>query len=474
MFDKKKSINTTKGMRILKHFEKVIRGRLVLENTVVDGEIGIDGGKIAFVAVNGEKLQGDKVEDFGKSYVFPGMIDEHVHCFSNPDEGFKPTSSAAAVGGITTFFDMPYDRPHPINNVDIFNDKVKRLEGKAYVDICLWATIAKHNGTDQIVPLAEAGAVAFKMSTFETDPFRFPRIPDPEILKAMTLIKNTDLRAAFHSENDDIIFSTIEEYKKTNKVYPRAHMETRPPVSETSAILKLLEFAYWTNVKLHIVHVSHPRSIDLIQQFKKQGVHVTSETCYPYLLLDVHSLEKFGPKAKMNPPVRYPEDVEKMWKHLMNGDIDLISSDHSPWGIEQKDIGNDNIFKAASGLPGVEIIVPLMFDSAVASGRLTPVEFAGLMSTHPAKVFNVPNKGMIASGYDADFTVIDPEQVTKIDKNSLHSKVKMTPFHGRTCRGKVVRTIVRGCTVYDGKNIVVEQGYGKFVAGSAAKQQVMK
>ncbi|MDN3954814.1 dihydroorotase [Sporolactobacillus laevolacticus] len=455
-------------------FDKVIRGRLVLKNKVVDGEIGIDKEKIAYIAANGETLEGDTILDFGKSYVFPGMIDEHVHCFSNPEEGFVPTSAAAAVGGVTTFFDMPYDRPHPINSVEIFKDKVKRMEGQSYVDICLWSTIAKQDGTDQILPLAEAGAVAFKMSTFETDPFRFPRIPDPEILKAMNLIKNTGLVAAFHSENDDIIFSMIDEYKKENKVYPRAHMETRPPVTETSAILKLLEFAYWTGVDLHIVHVSHPRSLELIKQFQQQGVHVTCETCYPYLLLDVHDLEKFGPKSKMNPPVRYPEDVKKMWEHLEKGTIDFISSDHSPWGLEQKDIGNENIFKAASGLPGVEIIVPLMFDSGVASGRLTPIEFANLMSTHAAEIFKVPNKGLIAEGYDADFTVIDPEQVTKIDKDKLHSKVKLTPFHGKECRGKVISTIVRGTVVYNGKEIAVQQGYGKFVAGAAAKQSVTK
>ncbi|UAK16383.1 dihydroorotase [Sporolactobacillus terrae] len=456
----------------MQHFEKVVRGKLVLKDRLVDGEIGITNEKIASIATDGEKLQGDAVLDFGKAYVFPGFIDEHVHCFSNPEEGFVPTSAAAAVGGVTTFFDMPYDRPHPINSVDLFKDKVKRMEGQTYVDICLWGTIAKQNGTDQILPLAEAGAVAFKMSTFETDPFRFPRIPDPEILKAMKLVKKSGLVAAFHSENDDIIFSMIDDYKKADKVYPRAHMETRPPVTETSAVLKLLEFAFWTGVHLHIVHVSHPRTIELIKQFQKQGVKVTCETCYPYLLLDVHDLEKFGPKSKMNPPVRYPEDVKRMWDHLEKGDIDFISSDHSPWGLEQKDIGNDNIFKAASGLPGVEIIAPLMFDSGVASGRLTPVEFAHLMSTHPAEIFNVPNKGLIAEGYDADFAVIDPEQVTEIDKDKLHSKIKLTPFHGKKCRGKVISTIVRGTVVYNGDELIGQKGYGKFVAGAAAKSSV--
>ncbi|NWQ44660.1 dihydroorotase [Bacillus sp. EB106-08-02-XG196] len=456
----------------MENFDLVVRGQLVLEDEVVIGEIGVNNGKISSIVKETNLLKGSRVLDFGKSFVFPGMIDVHVHCFSNPNEGFITTSSSAAAGGVTTFLDMPYDLPNPINNVDQFERKVKQLEAEAVVDICLWGTISKTGGTDQINKLAEAGAVAFKMSTFETDAYRFPRIPDPEIMRAMELIRETGLVAAFHSENDEIIVDLIDQYIEENKVYPRAHMETRPPVTETSAVLKLLEFAYWTGVKLHIVHVSHPRTIDLINLFKKQGVQVTSETCYPYLLLDVNDLEKHGPRAKNNPPLRNPEDVEGLWKHLQAGDIELISSDHAPWGLEHKEKGQDNIFLAASGLPGLEIIAPLMFDSGVAKGRLTPVEFAKLMAQHPAEVFQIPGKGKIAVQYDADFTVIDPEQSWIVDETKFRSHSKLTPFHGCKVQGKVVQTIVRGTTVYDGNEVTVKPGFGSFVPGKAAKKVV--
>lgn len=447
--------------------DTVIKGNIVLENEVLAGEIGIAGGSIEIIAPEGSGLKAAKVLDFGKSYVFPGFIDEHVHCFSNPDEGFEPTSLAAAVGGVTTFLDMPYDRPHPINNVEVFREKVSRLQKSSVVDICLWATIAKYEGTGQIPLLAREGAIAFKMSTYETDAFRFPRIPDPEIIKALELIKDAGLVAGFHAENDEIIVDLIGEYQKENKVYARAHMETRPPVSETTAVLKLLEMAFWTKAKLHIVHVSHPRTVELINDYRAQDVQVTCETCYPYLLMDVKDLEKFGPKAKMNPPLRLPEDVQGMWNFLQNGSINFVSSDHSPWGLEDKDIGNDNIFKAASGLPGVEIIVPLMFDATVGKGLLGPLEFAKIMSTNPAAIFGIPNKGKITVGYDADFTVIDPDDYTLIDKDKLHSKVKLTPFHGKKCKGRITQTIVRGTTVFDGNEVTVPFGFGRFVPGSA-------
>ncbi|GKV54462.1 allantoinase [Sporosarcina sp. NCCP-2222] len=449
--------------------DSIIKGQIVLKDKVMKGEVGIKEGKIISIHEGTGNLQSDEVKDYGDAFVFPGMIDVHVHCFSNPDEGFVTTSTSAAAGGITTFLDMPYDLPNPVNNVDQFKKKVKQLEEEAVVDICLWGTITKINGTDQIIPLAEAGAIAFKMSTFETDAYRFPRIPDPEIMKAMKLIEKTGLRAAFHSENDEIIVDLIDEYQKAGKVYPKAHNETRPPVTETSAVLKLMEFAYWTNVKLHIVHVSHPRTIDLIKLFQAQGVKVTCETCYPYLLMDVDDLDKYGPIAKNNPPLREQEEVQGLWKHIEEGNIDLVSSDHAPWSAEQKERGNENIFLASSGLPGVEIMIPLMFNSTVSNGRLTPNEFSNLMSTHPAEVFSIPGKGQISVGYDADFTVIDPAQKTVIDQNSFKSYSKLTPFNGQELNCKVISTILRGEEVFDGENVIKGPGFGKFVPGSAAK-----
>lgn len=454
-----------------KQFDKVIKGQLVLENEVVFGEIGITNGKIEEIHTGAPSLVGKVTEDYTNQYIFPGMIDVHVHCYSNTEEGFTLTSKAAAVGGITTFLDMPYDTPNPINNVKIFKEKVEKLEKEAVVDIGLWGTISKRNGTEQIQLLADAGAMAFKMSTFETDENRFPRIPDPEIIKAMELLKETGLRAAFHSENDDIIYDMIEEYTKEGKVYPSAHMETRPPVSETSAVLKLLEFAYWTGAKLHIVHVSHPRTIELINVFKEFGVEVTSETCYPYLLLNVNDLEKHGPSAKNNPPLRKPEEQEGLWNQLYADKIEMVSSDHAPWPRATKEKGNENIFLATSGMPGVEIMVPLMFDSTVAKGKMTPVQFSKIMSTHPAEVFQIPNKGKINVGYDADFTIIDPNEEFVIDQDKFQSNAKLSPFHQQTGKGKVVQTIVRGSTVYDGANVTVEPGHGKFVAGSAVKEE---
>lgn len=284
------------------NYEQVVKGNIVLENEVVKGNIGITNGKVDRVSTD-ENLKGDVVKDFGEKFIFPGAIDVHVHCFSNPNEGFEKTTYLSARGGVTTFLDMPYDLPNPVNNAEIFKQKVEELEKEAIVDVGLWGTISKKEGTPDLKPLIEAGAMSFKMSTFETDEYRFPRIPNDEIIRAMKTLANTGILTAFHSEDDEIVKSMTKEYQESSKHYNLAHTETRPPYTETSAVLTLLEFAYWTGAKLHIVHVSHPRTLDLIKMFKEMGTDVSAETCYTYLLLDTEDLEIYGPAAKMNPPL---------------------------------------------------------------------------------------------------------------------------------------------------------------------------
>lgn len=448
-------------------FDHVIKGNIVLEEEVKKGSIGIKNGKINKISFD-KALEGNTMKDYEEKLIFPGAIDVHVHCFSNPNEGFQQTTNLAARGGVTTFLDMPYDLPNPVNNADIFKEKAAALEKEAIVDIALWGTMSKRNGIKDLKPLIEAGASSFKMSTFETDEYRFPEIPNDEIIKAMKTLADTGILIAFHSEDDQIVKAMTEEYQKEGKTYNLAHTETRPPYTETTAVLKLMEFAYWTGAKLHIVHVSHPRTLDLIKMFKEMGVDVSAETCYPYLLLDTEDLEKYGPASKMNPPVRTKEEVAGMWKHLKEGTIDLISSDHIRWEAEDKKKGYDNIFNAPSGLPGLEVIVPLMFNAMVNNHDFSPVEFAKLMASNAADRFGIQDKGKIKENYDADFVIIDPEAEWTMDKDTLETNIELLPFKGLNLKGKVIETVVRGSTVFDGVNVTGTPGYGHFVKGSGA------
>lgn len=448
-------------------FDKVFRGKVVLEDEVLEnGHVGVRDGKI--VKISKETLQGELVDLTGK-IILPGAIDVHVHSFSNPEEGFEKTSKLSARGGVTTFLDMPYDLPNPINNTKILKEKIVDLEKNSYVDMGLWGTISKRNGTGEIKKLIDEGVMSFKLSTFETDEYRFPRIPNDEIIKAMKVLADTGILVAFHSEDDEIVKGLSKQFEEENKTHNLAHAETRPPYTESAAVLMLMEFAKWTAAKLHIVHVSHPRTLELIKLFKEMGTDVSAETCYTYLLLNEEDLEAQGPPAKMNPPLRSKSDVEAMWKHLEEGNIDLISSDHIVWDIEDKKKGYENIFKSPSGLPGVEVIVPLMFDAMISQRSLPLTTFAKLMSTNAADRFSVKGKGKIAPGYDADFVIIDPEEEWEFVQEKFVTDIDLLPFRGRKFKGNVTETVIRGETVFNGTDVVVEPGYGHFIEGSEKK-----
>lgn len=444
-------------------FEIVIQGNIVTPEGNFRGEVGIAGGKIVEISETRNKLAGEHIHDFGEDFVFPGFIDAHVHCYSNPNEGIRRASFAAAKGGITTFLDMPYDLPVPVTNKEVLEKKIETIHSESVVDIALWGTIPKEDGPAAIAELAAGGVAGFKLSTFETDPYRFPRIEDADILEAMKKAAEKDLVIAFHAENDELLTRYIDAAKAENKVEPIHHNLTRPPVTETTAVIKLLDMASWTDAKLHIVHVSHAKSIRYIDWFKQQGTNVTAETCYNYLLLTTEDLKKYGPKAKINPPLRSPEELKELEEQLMSGGIDFITSDHAPWQKADKTIGDTDIFKAKSGSPGLEIMIPLLFDHLVNGSRMPASRFAELLALAPAKRFNLIGKGSIEYGKDADFTIIKNNAAWKIDETDFISISDVSPFHGHQVNNRVEATFVRGKLVYSHEQGVNEEAAGRFV-----------
>ncbi|MBW2307877.1 MAG: dihydroorotase [Deltaproteobacteria bacterium] len=441
-----------------------IKGDLVLPHGIAkDAAVGVQNGVITGLYSTAETPSAKETVDAGGLLVFPGVVDSHVHSYSVPDgEGFEHSTAAAAAGGVTTFVEMPYDAGNPTTNPETLQEKIQRVKRLAIVDIALLATLKKEGPLDVIAPMVELGACGFKLSLFETDPDRFPRIPDGILWKALPLISAHGVPVGFHAENDEIIFRLIDEYRKEGKTYPKAHCETRPPISETISVLKLLEFAYWTRSRLHIYHVSHPRSIHLLQRFREDGVDVTTETCPHYLLFHEDDMDRLKAFTKINPPIRKREAMEEMWELLKSGHIDMVTSDHAPWGLDKKQASN--IFENSSGAPGLETIFPLLYSEGVVKRGLAPVRLAQMLSEQPARRFNLyPRKGHISLGADADFAILDPSCRWAIRGSEMRTSAKWTPYEGLMVQGKVVRTILRGKTVYDGKEVTATAGDGNFI-----------
>jgi allantoinase len=267
----------------------------------------------------------------------------------------------------------------------------------------------------------------------------------------------------FHAEDDDLIFHLVHKYRQEGKSYPKAHCETRPPVSETLAVLKLLELSKWAGVRLHLYHLSHPRSIHLVRRFQEDAVDVTTETCPHYLILNEGEMDRLKARAKINPPLRSPEAMEEMWELLKSGGIDMVTSDHAPWPMDRKQA--PDIFDNASGAPGVETLFPLMFSEGVIKRGLSPVKLAQILCEQPARRFQLyPRKGRIALGADADFAILDPSICWKIRGSEMHSSARWTPYEGIKVQGKVVRTILRGKVIFNGEEVAARAGDGHFIA----------
>jgi len=427
------------------------------------GVIGITGGVICGILGPKTGVSGDERIDASGRYILPGAIDAHVHCYSFPGEGFYHTSRAAVAGGVTTIIDMPYDSGAPVFSGRVLAEKKERIREKAVCDVALLGTVEKKPRIDRIQELATGGVCGFKVSTFETDRDRFPAIADGDLIEVFEAVSRTGLPIGLHAENDHIIRRSLARERARDSLDPQAHTRSRPRVAESEAVLRAMEFALWTRVRLHIYHASHPRIFDLVALFKEQGATVTAETCIHYLTMTAGDLDRIGPKAKVNPPLGTEGEREGLWRRCARGDVDLITSDHAPWPMEKKSA--ESILDSAAGMPGVETLLSLTYSEGVTKGHLSLSDMARMLAYNPARIFGLSHsKGSIRPGADADLVVFNPHVKGQLDERAFHSSAGWSPYHGMLVTGKVERTMIRGKTVYDGTHILADSGFGRFVA----------
>lgn len=440
-----------------------ITGHVVTPGRVLeDGWIGVRGEIVAALGPAGSAAPAARqVIDARGQWVLPGAVDAHVHCFSEPAEGFTHATRAAAAGGVTTIIEMPYDAGAPVVAGDVLDRKKDRLRREAVVDVALLGTIRKSGGLDAVGELAAGGVCGFKASMFETDPSRFPRIAHGELIELFRRAAAAGLPVGLHAEDGEIIADALARWSGPPR--PAAHCATRPPVSETAAVAAALELAAATGVHLHIYHASLPRTFELVAGARAGGQLVTAETCPHYLLLSEHDMDRLGPFGKINPPLRPAEAARGLWDQVASGVVDMITSDHSPWDIAKKS-RPDDIFANASGIPGVQTLLPLAYAGVVAGHGLPVPRLAELVAASPARVFGLaPRKGQLTAGADADLVVLDPAGTTRLHPGAMQSSATWSPYQGMELPGRIGLTMVRGRVVYDGSSVTGPPGGGRLV-----------
>lgn len=442
-------------------------GRLHADNgTWARAEVRVAGERIVEVTTEVGRRPAAHRIDVGDALVLPGVVDAHVHCLSHPGEGIAAATAAAAAGGVTTILEMPFDHDGPISTLDRLAAKRDLVADEAYIDVALLATLSPGGGWRAAQRLAGGGACGFKVSLFDTDPRRFPRIDDAELLDVMAAVADTGLPLCVHAENNEIVKALIASERRRHPLDPDAHVRSRPPISETLGVLTALEVARAHGTRLHLCHLSLPRSVDLVGWYAAEGLDVSLETCPHYLTFTNADMDQHRGRLKINPPLRQTADRDGLWDRLISGAIDIIASDHAPWPAQDKD--HREIFANHSGAPGVETILPVAFSAALVRGAEAVATVVDGLTATPARRFGLgTRKGRLEPGFDADIAVFDPAGAPTVDEAALHSNAGWSPYHGRQLGGRVSLTVLRGRVVWDGRKghdeLPQGKGYGRVV-----------
>jgi allantoinase len=444
-------------------FDLVVTGRIVLTDRVIDdGFVAIRDGVVERVG-SGSAPQARERQDFGSSFVLPGAIDSQVHSKSQlGQEDFIWSTRAAAAGGVTTVVDMPYDAGFLVCTGDRVRQKIAEAGAQARVDFALYGTINPEDGAEHIAGMVEAGAAAFKFSTFCTDPKRFPRIPPQTLHECFVEIGKHGLAAGVHNENDEMVRAAIKAVEASGIRDYRAHGMSRPPVTETLAMAEVYELGAQAGCSTHVVHCSVGRGYDLCESYRRQGFDTTVEACIHYLILDEENdVARLGGKAKINPPVRLRREVEALWHHLAAGNITVVSTDHVSWSEDRKT--DPDMLKNSSGVPGLEVLYPLLL-KGLTERKLDVTWAARLLAANPARLFRLGHcKGAIAPGHDADLVVMAHAPHKYDPAASGHNFVTWSPYAGLELPYRPIATYLRGRPIYDGSHVVAEPGSGAFV-----------
>ena len=459
-----------------------IKGDLLIKNATyytndsfVKGNIVVKDGKIVGLTQLEPIVEFDRVIDAEGKYVLPGVVDSHVH-FRDPGrpdrETFFTGSRAAVAGGVTTVCEMPITCP-PVNSVEVLDNRKKLAKENCIMDYAFYGA-AGYENRDSLQDLVDNGVCAFKTFLHPAPAGREAEFvgltvnDDGQLFMMMREAAKTGARFTFHCEN----YKLIEEMEKYlheigNDDYS-FHYKSRPNIAETESVSTIIQFAKATGCKVGIVHISAPEACELVKKAQQEGLDIIAETCFHYLSFDDSDIDRMGPYAKCNPPLRSKSDVEKLWSYLLDGTISYIGSDHAPFIKEEKEIGKrEGIWRAYSGMPAIECALPIMLDH-VAKGHLSLAKLCQIMAENVSKEFGLfPQKGVISLGSDADFVIVDLNKKTKFSIDTMFSKAKECNelFDGMECQGAVDTTIVRGRVVYENGQVDDSaQGYGEFVA----------
>ena len=445
----------------------VIKGGQVVSSTgTTRADVGIEGETI--VAVE-QDLAGAETIDASGKLVLPGAIDVHNHfqlpfCGTVSVDDFANGSKSAAMGGVTTFLDFAI-QAKPATVLEAIAARREEADSKVCIDYGLHAGITDWNDerAAEIPKIIEAGLPTFKM--FMIYRSQGWQSTDADLYCALRETAKYGGMVGVHAESDDLITLLQNEAERDGLEGCYTHALTRPTVTESEAIARVINLAEATGGRLYIFHMSTGRAAEIVKESRQRGIDVHAETGPHYLLLDDELFKREdGHHFATCPPIRKPADQEKLWQGLSDGCIEVLATDTCTFNSEQKAMWEGDYRKIPFGLPGIETLLPLTYTKGVREGRFDLARMVELLCENPARIFGLwPRKGSISVGSDADVVVFDPDLAVTLSHETLTSNCDYCPFEGTEVTGWPVHTLVRGKAVVRDRQFVGEPGCGKFI-----------
>lgn len=445
-------------------------GTVVTDSETFKADIGISNGKIKII---GQDLNdADQIIDATGQYVMPSGLDVHVHlqlpfCGTVSADDFITGTKAAAAGGITTIVDFAIQSKGN-TLTDAVKSRKQEADGKVCVDYSLHGGITDWNDRtkSELKSLVEEGIVSFKMfMIYRSEGWMSS---DSMLYQALEETKKLGGTILVHAESVDVLDYMVEKYHNPadmKKYGAYCHVLSRPNFVEEEAIQRAIKWTEVTGGRLYIVHMSTGGGTNLVIAAKKRGIEVLAETCPQYLLLEDDLFKKEdGHLYGTCPQIKKKEDIDRLWDALGNGEIDTIATDTCTFDTKQKAMWEGDFTKIPFGMPGSELMMPLMYTYGVREGKINLNQFVHYQSTNPAKIFGMyPEKGSLQVGTDADILVFDPRKNVTVDYQNLETNCDWSPYQGWKLKGYPYITILRGKIIAKDGRFTGDIGYGKFI-----------
>ncbi len=431
-------------------------GLLIIGSGIQRADLGVRGEKITAIAPDLPVENARRVIDARGKYIFPGTIDVHVHPVY--EDNVEDCSRIAAYGGTTSVLHFAYAKQG-----DSLLQKVTEMieDGQAHslldfgVHGGIWEAAVQ---VPEIVETMKLGVTTFKF--FMTYLKQGWYTDDYQLIKAMDILAEHGGMAMVHAENGGGIDYLEDKYLKGPNAHARYFNTSRPAAFEEEAIFRAARLAEVFKTPLYIPHVTAARAVRAIRLAMEDGLRIFGETCPQYLTLTQKIIDERGALAKIGPPIRTQEDQDALWQGLKDGILNVVASDHA---AKKKDVNGDFLMQGF-GSPQVETLMPITYDAAINTGRLSLVRLAQVLSENPARIFGLyPRKGTLQVGSDADIVVYDPCREYTITAENQHSKVGYTLYENRKVLGWPEMSFQRGRPVLENGEIVAEPGCGQFM-----------